>query len=260
MHQILNETLKLRKFLLCSWINSASPIVAELMSKCDFDFLVVDTEHSAVDLPQAQLIFQAIKAGNSNCLPMVRLTGNKYSETKRYLDAGAMGVIAPLINCKEEAEELVRSVKYPPEGDRGVGYGRSHDYGFNFDNYMQSANNDILVCIQIEHIKGVENLDEILSVKGIDAVFIGPYDLSASMGLTAQFTHPAYLKAINNILVKCKQFNILAGIHIVQPNPSEVIQKINDGFQLIAYSLDITVIGTSFRNGIAEINQLLLKN
>src|ERR1035437_9966293 len=115
MHKSLSKALKQRNYLLCSWINSASPIIAEIMSRCGFDFLVVDTEHSAVDVPQVQMIFQAIKAGNPNCLPMVRLTGNSYSETKRYLDAGAMGVIAPFINSKEEAEELVRSVKYAPE-------------------------------------------------------------------------------------------------------------------------------------------------
>jgi 2-dehydro-3-deoxyglucarate aldolase len=260
MHQIINNALAKRNFLLCSWINSGSPIIAEIMSQCGFDFLVVDAEHSAVDIPQAQALFQAIKAGNPNCLPMVRLTGNTYSETKRYLDAGAMGIIAPLINTKEEAQELVRSVKYPPKGERGVGYGRSHGYGFDFDNYMQTANEDIFVCIQIEHIKAIENLDEILNVEGIDAIFIGPYDLSASMGITAQFDHPDYIQAINNIMAKCSQYNILAGIHVVQPNTSEVFQKVKTGFQMIAYSLDITIIGTSFRNGLLEINNLFKNN
>lgn len=237
-----------------SWLNTASPIVAEIMSASGFDYLVVDAEHSAVDVPQALQIFQAMKAGNPNCKPMVRLAGNEYSETKRYLDAGAVGVIAPLINTAEEAKELVRSVKYPPVGERGVGFGRSHGYGFDFENYMQKANQETFVCVQIEHIKAVENLDEIFSVKGIDAAFIGPYDLSASMGITAQFEHPDYEKAWTKILNKCKEYNILPGIHVVQPQPEEVKQKIAAGFKMIAYSLDITMIGLACRNGLHLIN------
>lgn len=131
-----------KNLIVGSWINTASPIVAEIMSASGFDFLVVDAEHSAVNVPQAQSIFQAIKAGNSNCMSVVRLPGNIYSETKHYLDAGAMGIIAPLINSAEEARNLVRSVKYPPLGERGVGFGRSHGYGFSFEEYMSKANID----------------------------------------------------------------------------------------------------------------------
>ena len=244
-----------KNLIVGSWINTASPIVAEIMSASGFDFLVIDAEHSAVNVPQAQSIFQAIKAGNSNCMPVVRLSGNIYSETKRYLDAGAMGVIAPLINSAKEAKELVRSVKYPPIGERGVGFGRSHGYGFSFEEYMSKANEDTFVCIQIEHIKGVENLDEIFSVKGIDAAFIGPYDLTASMGITAQFDNTDYLSARDNILKKCKEYGIIAGIHIIQPNPEKVIERVKEGFKMIGYSLDITMIGTSCREGLDTIKR-----
>jgi len=242
--------------LLGSWINTASPIVAEIMSASGFDFLVIDAEHSAVDVPQSISIFQAIKAGNINCKPFVRLAGNQYSETKRYLDAGAVGVIAPLINTAEEAQELIRSVKYPPIGERGVGYGRSHGYGFDFENYMEKANDETFVCVQIEHIKAVNNLDAIFSTKGINAAFIGPYDLSASMGITAQFDHPDYINAVDTILNKCIEHGIIPGIHVVKPDPDEVKQKIEKGFKMIAYSLDITMIGASCREGLAEIKKI----
>jgi len=238
-----------------SWINTASPIVAEIMSAAGFDFLVVDAEHSAVDVAQAQLLFQAIRAGNPSCTPMVRLPGNDYAVTKRFLDAGAMGVIAPLVNSKSDAELLIRSVKYPPLGERGVGYGRSHGYGFDFERYMDSANDDTFICVQIEHIKGVQNIDEILSVPDINAVMIGPYDLSASMGLTGQFDHPDYENQIQLILSKCREYQVLPGIHVVQPLPAEVKQRMDEGFQMIGYSLDITMIGTSSRSGLAEIRK-----
>jgi 2-dehydro-3-deoxyglucarate aldolase len=243
------------KVTIGSWINSASPVVAEIMSAAGLDFLVIDTEHSAVDVPQVLTICQAIKAGSPSCIPMVRLPGNIYSETKRYLDAGAMGVIAPLINTADEAQELIRSVKYPPAGERGVGFGRSHGYGFDFDSYMEQANESIFVCIQIEHIEAVKNIDAIFSVKGIDAALIGPYDLSASMGITAQFSNPAYIKACETIMSKCKQYHIIPGIHVVPPDPKQVQTRIEEGYKLIGYTLDITVIGTHFREAVYQIRE-----
>ncbi len=251
------NALNLNKPIIGSWINSASPVIAEIMSESGFDFLVLDAEHSAIDVPQAQVMFQAIKAGNPDCFPMVRLPGNDYAETKRYLDAGAMGIIAPLINSADEARELVRSVKYPPLGERGVGYGRSHSYGFEFDSYMAIANKNTIVCVQIEHIKAVENIDEIFSVPGVDAAFIGPYDLSASMGITAKFDNPEYIAAWEKILNKCVQHDIVPGIHVVQPDYKESIEKINKGFSMIAYSLDITIIGTQCRSALKKIREEL---
>lgn len=247
----------MKETIIGSWINTASPIVAEVMSASGFDFLVVDAEHSAVDMNDCLHLFQAIKAGNPQCIPMVRMPGNAYQDTKRYLDAGAMGVIAPLITTREEAELLIHSVKYPPVGRRGVGYGRSHGYGFDFDEYMAKANTDTFVCIQLEHIKAVENIDEIFSVKGINAAFIGPYDLSASMGLTAQFDHPDYERAVQTILDKCREYSIMPGIHVVQPNPHEAQERVKQGFRMIAYSLDITMIGTASREGIKSIRNSL---
>lgn len=247
---------KNKKKFIGSWINTGSNIIAEIMSSSGFDFLVVDAEHSAVDLKDCQDLFRSIKAGNPSCVPMVRMPGNQYHETKRYLDAGAMGIIAPLINTREQAEILVQSVKYPPEGKRGVGYGRSHQYGFAFDNYMQNANDSIFICIQIEHIEAVKNIDSILSVNGIHSAFIGPYDLSASMGITAEFNHPRYIEALSLIKSKCKEYNIIPGIHVVQPNISEMQQRIDEGFNMIAYSLDITMIGTSSLKGIQNFNSI----
>ncbi len=245
----------MKDLLIGSWINTSNPVVAEIMSASGFDFLVVDAEHAAVDVPQAQCLFQAIKAGNPSCVPMVRLPQNSYIEARRYLDAGAMGVIASLINSKTEAQKLVSSVKYPPLGERGVGYGRSHGYGFTFDEYMETANEKTLVGVQIEHIRGYENLDEILSVAGIDVAFIGPYDLTASMGITAQFDHAHYLSVRDGIIKKCREHKVAAGIHVVQPKPEEAIARINEGFKMIAYSLDITMLGNCCRLGLAKIRE-----
>jgi 2-dehydro-3-deoxyglucarate aldolase len=243
------------ELILGSWINSASAVVTEIMSSAGFDFLCLDAEHSAIDFNTSLQLFQAMKAGNPKCVPLVRMQGNNYSDTKRYLDAGALGVIAPLVNTKEEVEYLVQSVKYPPLGKRGVGFGRSHAYGFEFDKYMEFANENIFIAVQIEHIDAVNNFEEMAKVVGLDAIFVGPYDLTASMGLIAQFEHPEYIKAIERIQRICQENNIISGIHVVQPTPEEVIQKHKMGYNLIAYSLDITIIGNDCRKAINYIKQ-----
>lgn len=251
----IRRLLKEDRLAIGSWINSASPIVAELMASTGFDFLAVDIEHSAVDLVQTQALFQAIKSGNPNCAALVRLAGNSYADTKRYLDAGAAGVIAPLINTADQARELVRSVKYPPEGMRGVGFCRANGYGMRLKESVASANDETFVCVQIEHIEAVRNIDDILQVTGIDAVIIGPYDLSASLGLTAQFDHPEMVAAVNAIGNACKRHSVIAGIHIVQPDVADAVRRYQEGYRFIAYSLDITMLMNACISGLTEIRK-----
>lgn len=236
-----------------SWINSASPIVAELMASSGFDFLTVDVEHSAVELPQVQQLFQAIRAGNPRCAPLVRVSGCNYSAIKRFMDAGAVGIICPLVNTPEEARELVAAVKYPPEGRRGVGFCRDNDYGVKLGERVAKANRETLVCVQIEHVEGVKNIDAILSVPGVDVAFIGPYDLTASMGVTAQFDSPKYLSAKRKVLEACRRHRVVAGIHIVQPEPAQVRKAIREGYRFIAYSLDITMLTHACSDGLKKI-------
>lgn len=236
-----------------SWINSGSPIVAELMATAGFDFLTVDVEHSAVDLPQVQQIFQAIRSGNRKCASLVRVHGVDYALVKRYLDAGADGIIAPLVNTREQAETLIQAVKYPPLGNRGVGFCRANDYGMRLKKSVETADEQTLVVVQIEHIEAVNNIDEILSVTGIDAAFIGPYDLSASMGLTAQFEHPDFLAAQAKILEACGRNGVVAGLHVVAPDPDAWLARYAEGYRLIAYSLDITMLTEACRTGLARL-------
>jgi 2-dehydro-3-deoxyglucarate aldolase len=223
------------------------------MAGCGFDFLVVDVEHSAVDLPQAQALFQSICAGAPDCAPMARLHGVDYALVKRYLDAGAMGIIGPLVNTADQARLLVEACKYPPLGKRGVGYCRANQYGRKLAEHFSRANEETLVAVQIEHIEGVRNIDEILSVKGIDAVFIGPYDLSASMGITGQLGHPEMERATKAILSACRAHNVFPGIHAVDPDPKQLVARLKEGFTLVAYSLDITMLSTACLGAIEAI-------
>ena len=252
------QILKSGSHVIGSWINTGSPITAELMAASGFDFLTVDIEHSAVNVPQAQTLFQAIHSGNPDCAPLVRLPGNDYATTKRFLDAGALGVIAPLIRTAGQAREVVSAAKYPPEGIRGVGFCKANMYGINFDEAIASANEQIFVCVQIEHVDSIQNIDEILAVPGVDAVFIGPYDLSASMGITRQFDHPKMIEAQQCVLDACARHGIAPGIHVVQPDVDEVEQRYNEGYRFIAYSLDITMLTTSCQSGLKDIRKRII--
>lgn len=249
----LRQRLAEGEVLIGSWINSGSPIVAELMAASGFDFLCVDVEHSAVDLPQTQALFQAIRSGRPECGAVVRLHGVDYAFVKRYLDAGAAGIVAPLVRTREEAQLVVQAAKYPPEGLRGVGFCRANAYGLRIADECARANRETLVAVQIEHIDAVREVDAILGVPGIDAAFIGPYDLTASMGLTAQFDHPDYLAARATILAACRRHAVAPGIHVVAPDVAEVRARIAEGFRFIGYSLDITMLSTRCAESLASL-------
>jgi len=134
-----------------------------------------------------------------------------------------------------------------------VGFCRDNAYGVDLEARVAAANDATFVCVQIEHRDAVERIDEILSIEGIDAAFLGPYDLSASMGLTARFDHPDYLAAHRGILDACERHNVAPGIHVVQPAPDEVLQRIDEGYRFIAYSLDITMLTDACRGGLRKI-------
>lgn len=177
-----------------------SPEIAEIMSLAGFDWLFIDLEHGAFGITECQRMMQAV-GDKAECL--VRVPGLTESSIKKVLDAGAGGIIVPRVNTAAEAANAVVWSKYPPEGQRGVGATRAHDYGLNFKQYVAHANADLMVVIQIEHIEAVRNIESLLDVKGIDVIFIGPYDLSASMGLMGQLDHPDVLKAIEEVEQAC---------------------------------------------------------
>lgn len=240
-----------------SWICTNSPATAEIMAASGFDFLAVDAEHSPVGLSDCHHLFQAIRSGNPGCAAMLRLEGVDYAQIKRYLDAGADGVIAPLVNTAAQARELVRAAKYPPLGGRGLGFCRANNYGVNVARSFAESNDQTLVAVQIEHIDAVSNIDSILSVEGIDAAFIGPFDLSASMGMAGDFEAPAVNEAIAAILAACKRHSISPGIHVVKPDPDEFLRRAKEGFRFMAYSLDITMLTEAARSGLDRIRSNL---
>lgn len=228
-----------------SWITIPSDEVAEIMSQAGFDWLTIDMEHSAITLDKAQGLIRIIELYQVK--PLVRVGINDPTLIKRVMDAGAHGVIVPMVNSKNDAEQAVGSVKYPPKGFRGVGLARAQKYGFGFKDYKKWNDEHSLVIVQIEHIQAVENLESILSVEGIDGFIVGPYDLSASLGVPGQFDNIKLIQAQVKIQEVAHKFNILRGFHVVHPDHGFFEQKVEEGFNFLAYSLDSIILGNSCR-------------
>jgi 2-dehydro-3-deoxyglucarate aldolase len=222
------------------WVMIGHPTSAELMAGEGFDWIAVDMEHTPIDLPTFENIARAVKP--SGCEVLVRLSSCDPVLTKRVLDAGADGIIVPLVNTRAMAEQAVAMAKYPPDGLRGAAFGRASDFGRNFTPYFTSHNDRVLVVVMLEHVEAVRNADAILSTPGIDAAFIGPYDLSCSMGLPGQLDHPEVQAAQRTILESCRKNRVAPGIHIVPVSQDLVQQYLDDGYQFIACSVDTQFI------------------
>jgi len=231
-----------------------STAIAEIMSKTGFDWLVIDMEHSAIGNHQCQELIRIIDL--CGIAPLVRVGANDSLLIKRAMDAGAHGVVVPMINSREDAEKAVSAVKYPPHGMRGVGLSRAQGYGTSFDEYKKWVEKESVVIVQIEHFLAVENLEDILSASGVDAFIIGPYDLSASLGIPGDFESKRMIEALEKIKRVTSESSVSAGYHVVPPQPGLVYKKITEGFTFIAYSVDFLLLGESCRQGLDRIRNL----
>jgi len=247
----LKQNLRNNKLTIGSWITLGHPSVAEIMANEGFDWLLVDMEHSALTLHQAQQLIQIIELCGVS--PLVRVGENNANLIKRAMDMGAQGVIVPMVNTKDQAINAVKSVKYPPFGARGVGLARAQGYGLEFDRYNKWINNQSVVIVQIEHIQSITNLEDILSVEGVDASIIGPYDLSASLGYPGEFHRKEVKNAIKKYMQVCKKVGKPAGIHVITPETTKLKACIKKGFKFIGFSLDTMFLGLSIRKSLKSI-------
>jgi 2-dehydro-3-deoxyglucarate aldolase len=225
-----------------AWLTIAHPSIAEIFALAGFDWVVVDTEHSAIDVSEVLGLLIAIE--QRGAVPLVRLAGIDPVQAKAVLDSGAAGILVPMVNTKVDAELAVAMTKYPPRGTRGAGLARAHDYGDRFAEYVHGANEDSLLIVQIEHKDGVANVDDILSVPGIDGTFIGPYDLSMSLGLPGQLAHSEVTAAKKKVLEATRSRGLVAGIHLVDPSSAreDCAAAINDGYRFIALGTDAQLL------------------
>ena len=223
-----------------TWLSLPSPEAAEYVAGLGFDWLTVDAEHSPVDIRTLSDMFRAMSA--SEVAPLVRVPWNSAENIKRVLDAGAWGIVVPMVNSREEAERAVAATRYPTVGSRSVGGGRhALSFATTAKEYYEAAGENILLVLQIEHIAGVEAAEEILSVPGVDACFIGPNDLAASMGLglgvPLESDDPALSGAIARVREACVRHGVAPGIHC--SHAAGVAQRIGEGFQFCAMASEL---------------------
>jgi 4-hydroxy-2-oxoheptanedioate aldolase len=216
-----------------TWLTLPSTTAAGLMARTGFDWLTVELEHTPVTMETAAATFALVAACGK--VPLARVPWNTTENIKRCLDTGSYGIIVPMVNSKAEAEAVVCASRYAPLGQRSIG-GQLHAANFETDSatYYSNVNEEMLVVVMIEHIRGVENADEIFSVPGIDVFFVGPNDLHHSMGCPPSFesTHPEFIQAMEHLLKLGKKHNIAAGIHVADAEAAA--RRIKQGFQFIA--------------------------
>jgi 2-dehydro-3-deoxyglucarate aldolase len=243
----LNSIQKLRDYLksgevsIGSWMQISNASIAEIMGQAGYDWVAVDMEHGSISIHQLPDLFRALELGNT--LPLVRIAQGDPKDCKQALDAGAGGIIVPMVEGAEQLIAVRDACRWPPAGIRGVGFSRANLFGKNFDDYCQEAQAPLLVAM-IENIRAVDELEAILQVDGQDAILIGPYDLSASMGITAQFDHPEFLSVMERIRIQAEKHKVPCGVHIVSPSKEQLLKRIEEGYRFIAYSIDATFLNS----------------
>ena len=242
--------MKKNNYRLGSWITLPHYSIAEIMASKNFDWLVIDMEHSVIDYEQAQMMISIIQSKGK--LAYVRVGKNDTLILKRVLDAGADGVVIPMVNSQAEAISAVDSVFYPPFGQRGVGLSRAQGYGFKFEDYLKKQKKTHVI-VQIEHFRAVKNLESILSVEGIYGSIIGPYDLSASFGVPGNFQNRDVKNAIFEYEKISRRLNKSMGYHIIKPRSKEVNEIIKKGYKIIALGFDAMFLGTMIDNTIESL-------
>jgi 4-hydroxy-2-oxoheptanedioate aldolase len=251
-HNRVKALLKAGKPTLGVVMTIPSPLAAETLARVGFDWMWIDLEHSPIDLETVDLMIQAIQG--TETVPIVRVAWNRHWLAKPVLDMGAMGVMMPWINTKQEAVDAVQALRYPPEGVRGVGASvAARRWGLPTSEYLKVANREILAILQIENIEAVNQIEEILTVPGIDLIFVGPNDLASSMGLLGQPSHPRVEEAIQKVLAATKKAKVPAGILGFGPDAAN--RRIEQGFQFIAVASDGSLLSSGAKDILGQIKK-----
>jgi 2-dehydro-3-deoxyglucarate aldolase len=248
----LKQKLLKRENTVGSWVTIGHQAIIDILAEAGFEWLTIDMEHTSIDYNEAQVLIGFIQSYGMAAL--VRVSKNEEVAIKRVLDAGADGVIVPMICSKDDAERAVSYVKYPPEGKRGVGLNRAQRYGFGFNEYKEWLSEHSVVIAQIEHIDAVKNIEAIISTPGIDGIIIGPYDLSGSLGIPGQYDEPVVKEALEKVEKACIRNKKSMGFHVIEPDGSLVLEKQKAGYNFIAFSTDFLFMG---KKAVSEMRKVI---
>lgn len=239
-----------RTISLGSWITLAHPAIAEIMAKAGFEWLVIDLEHSVITIREAEELIRVVALCGAK--PYVRLTANDHKQIKRVMDAGAQGIIVPMVKSLADVKEAANAMFYPPKGTRGVGLARAQGYGVEFMTYLKQ-HTALDLIVQIEHIDAMQELDKIFAYQDLAGYIIGPYDLSGSMGIPGKFEDQRFKAILDKINHTALKYPALKrGIHLVEPNHEQLENLMKTQYNFIAYSLDTRMLDVSARAAITK--------
>lgn len=245
----LKKYLIQKKLIFCGWTSLGHVQNSEAILSSNIDCLGIDIEHSTISQEQALNIISVCNLKGKSCLP--RVASHNSESIRRLLDSGADGVIIPNVESYKDIENIISWVKYPKIGNRGYGIARAHDYGHNFNEYVNKWNKDSIIIIQIESINAVNNLPSIIDNKHIDGVIVGPYDISGSLGIPGKINDERVIAASKKVLKVCNKFNKSCGIHLPSVSASSLNKVISDGFNFIILASDIFIL----RDWATEVNK-----
>ena len=231
----VREKLQAGQPVIGSFLGLGSPNVAELMAQVGFDFLVIETEHNGLDSAEIEHMLMAINGAET--IPIVRVASSNPVFIQRALDMGGMGILVPMVKTADEAEAIVRATRYPPDGIRSFGPLRASRYTLDYNEYLQHANDNIIVMLIVETKEAVENLETIASVPGVDVLFLGLFDLCLSLGLNPNtMPHPEIDAVIDQVLTVGKSTGVTIGGGAGRPEDVPALQA--QGFTLVSYGPD----------------------
>ena len=236
----LKESLRRREKLFAAWISYSHPSIAETFAKAGFDFIAIDMEHSTINLSEAQRIIAACQSEEVPCLP--RPVSHSDDYIKPLLESGADGILIQMVNTSNDVQNLINNLKFPPIGKRSYGVNRAQGYGFDFNEYITSWNNDSSFIIQVESIEAVENIESLLEFSEVDAVMIGPYDISGSLGVPGELNHKKVISASKKVIDACSKYGKSCGTQLNDPNPKNINNLFEMGYTFAVLGSDLFIL------------------
>jgi len=236
----LKEKFAKRERTFGGWISYREPAIAETFAKAGFDFIAIDMEHTTISIDDANRIITSIQSEGGICIPRQVSHNNEYM--KPMLEAGADGIMIPMVNTVDEANIIVNNFKFPPVGRRSFGVNRAHGYGFDFERYISTWNDSGLFVIQIESITAVENIDALLTINGLDAVMIGPYDISGSLDVPGETDHPKVREAGRRVIDACERAGISCMTQVADVTADAVKDAFDQGYTSVVMGSDLFIL------------------
>ncbi len=236
----LKNKLRRRERMFAGWVSYAHPSITETFARANFDFMFIDMEHSTITVEQGQRIIAASQSEGVPCIPRPVSHSNDY--LKPLLESGADGMLVQMVETPEQVQALIRDLKYPPVGRRTYGINRAQAYGFDFDEYIQNWNKTSTFMLQVESIIGVDNIDQLLAFDEVDGVMVGPLDISGSLGVPGQTTHPLVIEASCKVIEACKRHGKSCGTQVADVNLASVNALFELGYNYAILGSDLFVL------------------